>query len=53
MDDRYISSSFSFWVLAVFGGHIYRTMFGIGHSLKEIVDNHARRPNTFPCSKWS
>ncbi len=38
----------AFGVLAVFGGHIYRTMFGIGHSLKEIVDNHAGDPILFP-----
>ena len=38
----------AFGVLAVFGGHIYRTMFGIGHSLKEIVDNHVGDPILFP-----
>ena len=38
----------AFGVLAVFGGHLYRTMFGIGHSLKEILDNHAGDPILFP-----
>ena len=38
----------AFGVLAVLGGHLYRTMFGIGHSLKEILDNHAGDPILFP-----
>jgi photosystem I P700 chlorophyll a apoprotein A1 len=38
----------AFGVLAVFGGHLYRTMFGIGHSLKEILDNHTGDPILFP-----
>jgi len=38
----------AFGVLAVIGGHIYRTSYGIGHSLKEILDNHKGDPILFP-----
>ncbi len=41
----------AFGVLAILGGHLYRTSYGIGHSLKEILDNHKGDPILFPAPK--
>jgi len=41
----------AFGVFAIFGGHIYRTQFGIGHSLKEILDGQRGDPLLFPAPK--
>ena len=29
----------AFGVIAIIGGHMYRTNYGIGHSMKEILDS--------------
>jgi len=41
----------AFGVVAVIGGHLYRTNYGIGHSLKEILDNAKGDPILFPAPK--
>ena len=41
----------AFGVLAVIGGHLYRTSWGIGSTLKEILDNHNGDPILFPAPK--
>jgi len=41
----------AFGVLAVIGGHLYRTSWGIGSTLKEILDNHKGDPILFPAPK--
>jgi len=41
----------AFGVFAIFGGHVYRTQFGIGHSLKEILEGQKGDPLLFPAPK--
>ena len=38
----------AFGVFAIFGGHVYRTQWGIGHSLKEILEGQKGDPLLFP-----
>ena len=41
----------AFGVFAIFGGHVYRTQFGIGHTLKEILEGQKGDPLLFPAPK--
>ena len=38
----------AFGVIAIIGGHMYRTNYGIGHSMKEILDSQQGDPILFP-----
>ena len=38
-------------VLFIIAGHMYRTNYGIGHSMKEILDAHQGDPILFPAPK--
>ena len=41
----------AFGVIAIIGGHMYRTNYGIGHSMKEILEAHQGDPILFPAPK--
>ena len=41
----------AFGVIAIIGGHMYRTNYGIGHSMKEILDSQQGDPILFPAPK--
>jgi len=41
----------AFGVLAIIGGHLYRTSWGVGSTLKEILDVHKGDPILFPAPK--
>ncbi len=38
-------------VMFIIAGHMYRTNFGIGHSIKEILEGHKGDPLLFPASR--
>ena len=38
-------------VLFIIAGHMYRTNYGIGHSMKEILDGHQGDPILFPAPR--
>jgi len=38
-------------VFAIFGGHMWRNTMGVGHSMKEIMDNAKGDPILFPAPK--
>ncbi|KAL4202130.1 hypothetical protein AMTRI_Chr02g262140 [Amborella trichopoda] len=44
MADRYCSSLFSYCICFLVVGHIYITNFGIGHSMKDLLEAHTPPP---------
>merc|ERR1712100_713766 len=41
----------AFGVIAIIAGHMYRTNYGIGHSMKEILDSQQGDPILFPAPR--
>ena len=41
----------AFGVIAIIGGHLYRTNYGIGSSMKEILEGAQGDPILFPAPK--
>ena len=43
-----VMSDIALAVLFIVAGHMYRTNWGIGHSMKEILEAHKGSPRSFP-----